>query len=182
MLSRVSGMCVLATVVIGASSTSFADSEACQLVQAILDDDLGDVPPLGTRKCVLDNGVRDGSVVVDVAVMRRQGKRKVRSELFRPGEECGKGIVPIFLREIPEEPKRVIHVVKIELFPHGRGKYKFSIWLQPLDTTDLLEKRGSIGVDCGGTDNDGVVTRRGSRWRVVKVAGATKAGTRGTKN
>ena len=92
-----------------------APEDRCEIVSTILGLNTdGAIHTLATRPCVVENNYVDGKVVLDAAIVERQGRKRTWRPFVVKGQDCGGYAVPVTLAELPRSSSTPGH--------YGQGK------------------------------------------------------------
>jgi ribosomal protein L3 len=124
-----------------------------------------EVTPLNRMECVLENGFREGVVLLDAKLQRHSGVKSM--PLFTGSEGCSDGIVLVEHAALAKKIWHVVTVMHVELRRVGRDEYEYDALLHGVDPLDPYEELGTIGVACGA-GAEGVIKRRDGHWFVAR--------------
>jgi len=158
---------VLAAYSLFSQASAIGADERCTIVGEILGHNEENVRgALATKSCVLNNGDRDGKVVVEVDLIQAtKGKGARRVVFLGKNEQCGGYLVPVVLREM-KGLSGIIGAVVIKLRVLDRNKIEFNAFLRSFDPKDPEERKGTIGAACGAA-RSGVLERKNGKWASI---------------
>jgi len=140
--------------------------ERCSLVERILSySPNADVTPLNRMDCVLENGFRDGVVLLDARIQRHPGVKP--TPLLTGSEACSDGILLVEHAAVAKKTWHIVTVMHVELRRGGRDEYEYDAILHGVDPLDPYEELGVIGVACGA-GAEGVIKQRDGHWFVAR--------------